>query len=73
MYTDPKILESIKRVEAHREENAKLDPRRMTAEEKEVLLRTFHPDYREILHSRTIDKVLRTRQHRQYYDQLHLQ
>ena len=47
MYTDPKILESIKRVEARREENAKLDPRRMTAEEKEVLLRTFHPDYRE--------------------------
>ena len=47
MYTDPKIQESIKRVEAHREENAKLDPRRMTAEEKDVLLRTFHPDYRE--------------------------
>ena len=47
MYTDPKIQESIKLVEAHREENAKLDPRRMTAEEKDVLLRTFHPDYRE--------------------------
>ena len=47
MYTDPKIQESIRLVEAHREENAKLDPRRMTAEEKDVLLRTFHPDYRE--------------------------
>ena len=47
MYTDPKIQESIRQVEAHREENIKLDPRRMTAEEKDVLLRTFHPDYRE--------------------------
>ena len=46
MYTDPKIQESIRLVEAHREENAKLDPRRMTAEEKDILLRTFHPDYR---------------------------
>ena len=47
MYTDPKIQESIKRVEAARERNIRLDPRRMTAEEKDVLLRTFHPDYRE--------------------------
>ena len=47
MYTDPKIRQSIRQVEAHRAENAKLDPRRMSAEEKETLLRTFHPDYRE--------------------------
>ena len=47
MYTDPKMLESIKKVEAAREANIRLDPRRMTAEEKDVLLRTFHPDYRE--------------------------
>ena len=47
MYTDPKMLESIKKVEAAREANARLDPRRMTAEEKDVLLKTFHPDYRE--------------------------
>ena len=47
MYTDGKILESIRKVEAARAENVKLNPARMSAEEKEVLLRTFHPDYRE--------------------------
>ena len=47
MYTDPKMLESIRKVEAAREANMKLDPRRMTAEEKNVLLKTYHPDYRE--------------------------
>ena len=47
MYTDPKMLESIRKVEAAREANMKLDPRRMTAEEKETLLKTYHPDYRE--------------------------
>ena len=38
MYTDPKIRQSIRQVEAHRAENAKLDPRRMSAEEKETLV-----------------------------------
>ena len=47
MYTDKKMLESIKLVEAARAENVKLDPRRMTAEEKEKLLATYHPDYRQ--------------------------
>ena len=47
MYTDPKMLESIRKVEAAREANMKLDPRRMTAEEKDILLKTYHPDYRE--------------------------
>ena len=47
MYFDPKMQESIKKVEAAREENIRLDPRRMTAEEKKVLLETYHPDYRE--------------------------
>ena len=47
MYTDPKILESIRKVEAARAENVKLNPARMSAEENEVLLKTFHPDYRE--------------------------
>lgn len=46
MYTDPKLLESMKKVEAAREANIHLDPRRMTAEEKENLLKTYHPDYR---------------------------
>ena len=47
MYLDPKMQESIKKVEAARETNIKLDPRRMTAEEKDNLLKTYHPDYRE--------------------------
>ena len=47
MYLDPNMQESIKKVEAAREANLKLDPRRMTAEEKDILLRTYHPDYRE--------------------------
>ena len=46
MYQGSNMLASIRKVEAAREENAKLDPRRMTAEEKETLLKKFHPDYR---------------------------
>ena len=46
MYSDPKLLESIAKVEAARERNITLDPRRMTAEEKDTLLKTYHPDYR---------------------------
>ena len=37
MYTK-EMLESIKKVEANREANAALEPRRMTAEEKDALL-----------------------------------
>ena len=44
MYTE-KMRESMAKVAANREANAKMDPRRMTAEEKEKLLATFHPDY----------------------------
>ena len=47
MYQDEKMLESIRKVEAAREANLRLEPRRMTAEEKDVLLKTYHPDYRE--------------------------
>ena len=47
MYQDEKMLESIRKVEAAREANLCLEPRRMTAEEKDVLLKTYHPDYRE--------------------------
>ena len=46
MYQDPNMLASIRKVEAAREENIKLDPRRMTADEKDALLKKFHPDYR---------------------------
>ena len=47
MYQDQTMLDSIRKVEAARAENVKLDPRRMTAEEKEQLLVTYHPDYRK--------------------------
>ncbi len=47
MYQDPIIQESLKKVEAARSENVKRVPRRMTAEEKDALLKTYHPDYRE--------------------------
>lgn len=46
MYTK-EMLESMKKVEATRAERLGLEPRRMTADEKEVLLKTFHPDYIE--------------------------
>ncbi len=46
MFTE-KMLESIKKVEATREERMKTEPRRMTAEEKEELLKAYHPDFRE--------------------------
>lgn len=47
MYLDPVIQASAEKVAAAREENLKLDPRRMTAEEKDALLKAYHPDYRE--------------------------
>ncbi len=47
MYLDPVMQASIKKVEAAREKNIRLDPRRMSAEEKDTLLKTFHPDYKE--------------------------
>lgn len=46
IYT-PEMLESMKKVEANRKSNADLEPRRMTAEEKEQLLATYHPDYKK--------------------------
>ena len=46
MYHDPIMQESIKKVEAAREANIRMDPRRMTAEEKDILLKTYHPDYK---------------------------
>lgn len=45
MFTE-KMLESIKKVEATRSERLKTEPRRMTAEEKDELLKAYHPDYR---------------------------
>lgn len=45
MYNE-QMLELMKVVEAKREANAALDPRRMTAEEKENLLAVYHPDHK---------------------------
>ena len=46
MYTN-EMVESMKKVAAAREANAALEPRRMTAEEKDTLLKTYHPDYKQ--------------------------
>ncbi len=46
MYPE-KFQESIKKVEALRAENAAMTPERMSAEEKDALLRAYHPDYKE--------------------------
>ena len=46
MYTG-EILASMKKVEAARDANLALEPRRMTAEEKDALLSAYHPDYKE--------------------------
>ena len=46
MYTE-KMLESVKKVEATRPERMGKDLKRMTAEEKDALLKAYHPDYRE--------------------------
>jgi len=45
MYAE-QFQESLKAVEAAREANIALEPRRMTADEKDKLLETYHPDYR---------------------------
>ncbi len=44
MYTN-EMLESIKKVEATRALRIGVEPRRMTADEKEALLAAFHPDH----------------------------
>lgn len=41
------MLDLIKKVEATRDERMKNEPARMTAEEKDALLKQYHPDYRE--------------------------
>ena len=46
MFTQ-EMLDSVKKVEATREQRMGMEPRRMTAEEKETLLAAFHPDYRK--------------------------
>ncbi|MCL2401055.1 MAG: FAD-binding protein [Oscillospiraceae bacterium] len=46
MLTTP-MLDSIKKVEATRPQRVGFEPARMTAEEKDELLKEFHPDYKE--------------------------
>ena len=41
------MLASMKKVEAARAANIALEPRRLTAEEKEQLLADYHPDYKD--------------------------
>ena len=44
----PEYLQlSLEKVAEKREANTALQPERMTAEEKDVLLKGFHPDYRK--------------------------
>ncbi len=47
MYTPypENMMESIKKVEATRAERMSQEPRRLTADEKDALLKEFHPDY----------------------------
>ena len=45
MYSE-QFKESLKLVEAAREKNISLEPTRMTAEQKEKVLASFHPDYK---------------------------
>ena len=45
MYSE-NFAKSIKAVEEAREKNIALEPRRMTAQEKEDLLKAYHPDYK---------------------------
>ena len=46
MYTDKNISESIKKVEATREARFGKELKRMTADEKDAVLKAFHPDYK---------------------------
>ena len=48
MYTPypENMMESVKKVEATRAERMATEPRRLTADEKDALLKEFHPDYR---------------------------
>ena len=39
------MMESVKKVEATRAERMAAEPRRLTADEKDALLKEFHPDY----------------------------
>ena len=41
------MMESIKKVEATRKERMSTEPKRLTADEKDALLKEFHPDYKE--------------------------
>ena len=47
MYKIEKLNELAKVVAEKRAANAALEPRRMTAEEKDALLAEFHPDYKQ--------------------------
>ena len=60
MFT-PEMLESIKKVEATRADRIGVEPKRMTAEEKETLLSKFHPDYKTAVSYTHLDVYKRQR------------
>lgn len=41
------MMESVKKVEATRQQRMSAEPRRLTADEKDALLKKYHPDYKE--------------------------
>jgi succinate dehydrogenase/fumarate reductase flavoprotein subunit len=47
MNYSPEVLASMAKVEAARDYNIALEPQRMTADEKDAILKAYHPDYRE--------------------------
>jgi succinate dehydrogenase / fumarate reductase flavoprotein subunit len=49
MYTDPEILASLRKVEATRQErfDSRDSIKRMSADEKDEILKAYHPDYKE--------------------------
>ena len=57
MYTD-EMLESMKKVELSRKARIGQVPRRMTAEEKDILLAENHPDYIESAFTTKVKKYL---------------
>ena len=67
MFT-PEMLESIKKVEATRDERMGMEPRRMTADEKDALLKAYHPDYKKTALQRSRSDQTRARKPPQSWD-----
>ena len=66
MYTNEEMIASIKKVEANRAANAAYEPVRMTAQEKDDILKTYHPDYNTITVKNTAPGRRKPRLYRLY-------